>query len=154
MDHACAHWRTPHPRSCLPSFQDEDPRNPPDKGNPDCLLLHHVLFDFHSSDAEDHCTNDRKGDGSTAKCVCARAMRSQVYRGFGLAMGVTGAGNQQRWGKVVPAVVRAAWDYPEPPKVEPCPPLDALHIEAFDSEPNPASSEAKMFVDLLERLNA
>ena len=136
------------------SVQNEDPCDPPDKGNPDCLLLHSVFFEFPSSDAMAHCTNDKKGDDSTEQCVCARAMRSQVYRSFGLAMGVTGAGNQQRWGKVVPSVVRAAWDYPEPSKTKPCPPLDALHIHAFDWEPTPTREEAEMFVELLERLGA
>lgn len=65
----------------------------------------------------------------------------------------TGSGNQQRWGKVVPAVVCAAWDYPEPSKTKPCPPLDALHIHAFDWEPTPTREEAEMFVKLLERLD-
>ena len=127
---------------------------PPDKGNPDCLLLHSVFFEFPSYDATAYCTNDKNSDESTEQCVCAGVMRSQVFRGFGLAMGVTGAGNLQRWGKVVPAVVRAAWDYPEPPKTKPCPSLNALHIEAFDWEPMPTFEEAIMFVHLLERLNA
>jgi hypothetical protein len=101
--------------------QDEDDTNPPDRGNPDLLRLYLLLFDLDPNEALDLCKNARMSGSNELKCICSRVMRLQQYRAYAVAMRVRGAGNQLQWGKVLPAALRAAWNYPEYKKQPPLP---------------------------------
>ena len=81
--------------------QDGVDTNPPDRGNPDLLRL--CL-----NEALDHCKNPSMPGSNEPKCICSRAMRSQQYRAYAVAMRIRGAGNQLQWGEVLPAALRAA----------------------------------------------
>jgi hypothetical protein len=89
--------------------QDEDDTNPPDRGNPDLLRLFLFLFDLGPNEALDHCKNPSMPGSNEHKCICSRAMRSQQYRAYAVAMRVRGAGNKLQWGEVLPVALRAAW---------------------------------------------
>jgi hypothetical protein len=79
-------------------------------------------------------------------------MRSQLYRTYAVAMRVRGAGNQHQWGEVLPAALRAAWNYTEYDKQPPCPPLPSADIEAREREPDLTIQSAKLFIAVLEHL--
>jgi hypothetical protein len=126
--------------------QDEDGTNPPDRGNPDLLRLCLFLFDL------DHCKTPIIPCSNEPKCICSRVMRSQQYRAYAVAMRVRSAGNQLQWGEVLPAALRAAWNYPEYDKQPSCPPLPSADIAAWEREPDPTMESAKLFITVLERL--
>jgi hypothetical protein len=134
--------------------QDEGDTSPPDRANPDLLRLCLLLFEPNPIEALDHCRNPLLPGSSEPKCTCSRVMRSQQYRAYAMAMGVRGGGNQIQWKKVLPDALRAAWNYTEPSKQVPCPPLPSAHIEAWEREPDPTMESAKLFIALLERLSA
>jgi hypothetical protein len=53
---------------------------------------------------------------------------------------------------MLPAALRAAWNYPEYDKQPPCPPLPSADIAAWHREPDPTMETAKLFTTVLERL--
>ena len=132
--------------------QAEDDTNPPDRGNPDILRLCLLLFDLDSNEALDHCKNPNISGFDEPKCICSRVMPSQQYRTYAVAMRVRGAGNQLQWGEVLPAALRAAWNYPEYDKQAPCPPLPSADIVTSEREPDPMMESAKLFITVTERL--
>jgi hypothetical protein len=132
--------------------QDEDDSNPPGRGNPDLLRMCLLLFELDPNAALDHCKNPSMPGSNEPKCICSRVMRSQQYRAYAVAMCVRGAGNQLQWGKVLPAALRAAWNYPEYDKQAPCPLLPSVDIAAWEREPDPTMESAKLFITFLERL--
>ena len=132
--------------------QDGDDTNPPDRGNPDLLRLCLFLFDLDPNEALDHCKNPSMPGFNKSKCICSRVMRSQQPRTYAVAMRVRGAGNQLQWGEVLPAALRAAWNYPEYDKQTPCPSLPSTGIAALEREPDPTMESAKIFITVLERL--
>jgi hypothetical protein len=79
-------------------------------------------------------------------------MRSQQYRTYAVAMRFRGAGNELQLGEVLPAALRAAWNYPEYDKQPPCPPLLSFDIAAWERKPDPTMESTKLFITVLERL--
>jgi hypothetical protein len=130
--------------------QDGDDTNPLDRGNPGFLRLCLFLFDLDSNEALDHYKNPSiPGSNEPKKCICSRLMRSQQHRTYAVAMRARGAGNQLQWGEVLPAALRAAWNYSEYDKQASCPPLPSADIAAWEREPDPTMESAKLFITVL-----
>jgi hypothetical protein len=124
----------------------------PTGGNPDLLRLCLFLFDLEPNEALDQFKNPSMPGFNEPKCICSRAMRSQQYRAYAVAMRVRGAGNQLQWGEVLTVALWAAWNYPEYDKQPPCPSLPSADTAAWEREPDPAMENAKLFITVLERL--
>jgi hypothetical protein len=134
--------------------QDGDDTIPPDRGNPDLLRLCLFPFSPDPNEALDHCKNPSLPGFNEPKCICSRVMRSKQFRTYAVAMRVRGAGNQLQWGEVLPAALRAAWNYSEYDKQASCPLLPSADIAAWEREPDPTMESAKIFISVLERLCA
>jgi hypothetical protein len=115
------------------------------------LRLCLFLFDLDPNKAFDHCKNPSMPGPNEPKCICSRVMRSQQYRAYAVAMRVRGSGNLQL-GKVLPAALRAAWNYPEYDKQLPYPTLPSPDIAAWEREPDPTMESARLVIAVLERL--